>query len=495
MPKNLPEVFVSQAGIASYVSKEVKKGRLRKLGSRVYTTNLKEPAEALTRRHAWLIVKELFAGSVIVDRTALEHRPSSDGSIFVVSTKKRSVHLPGLSIYPRKGHGPLKEDTPFMQKLYLSCPARAYLENLCQRRLRKGQVLRVLSRKEIEEKLELLLQGAGAQALQTLRDEAKQIAKVLKLDKEFKILDGLIGTFLGTRTSQFVSLAAKARAQGFPYDPKRLDLFQKLYESLGALSTPLRMIEAKGSSLPFFEAYFSNFIEGTEFQIEEASDIIFKGKIPKNRPADAHDILGTYQIVSDIKEMSKCPKNVDEFIDILKYRHSILMQGRPSLCPGRFKTALNQAGSTLFVAPDLVEGTLRQGFQWLEGLKTAFQRAVYMMFLVSEVHPFADGNGRCARIMMNAELVGANQARIIIPTVFRNNYLSALKALTHQTRPEALISVLDFAQKYTYLIDWSDFKRAKTMLLSTHAFEDSTTAEISGRKLMLPKSRKRSPLL
>ncbi len=482
----LPEVFVSDSTLASYVFKELKKGKLRKLGSRVYSTNLKEPVELLVRRHAWFIVKELFPDSVIVDRTALEHRPATDGSVFIVSKKKRAVILPGLSIYPRKGHGPIDKDRPFMEKLYLSSPARAYLENLCRRRTLKGVVPRVLSRKEIEEKLELLLQGSGTEALQILRDEAKQIAKELSLEKEYKILDGLIGTLLGTRNSPMSSPSALARVQGVPYDPKRLDLFQKLYESLASSNTLERSINVSGISLPFFEAYFSNFIEGTEFQVEEASDIIFKGKIPKNRPEDAHDILGTYQLTSDLKEMSKCPKNADELIEILKRRHALLMQGRPNVRPGEFKTILNQAGSTLFVAPDLVEGTLRKGFQWLQGLNNPFQRAVYLMFLISEVHPFIDGNGRCARIMMNAELVVANQARIIIPTVFRNNYLSALKALTHQTKPDALIRVLEFAQKYTSLIDWSDFKKAHTMLIKTHAFEDSNTAELIGNRLILP---------
>jgi fido (protein-threonine AMPylation protein) len=162
------------------------------------------------------------------------------------------------------------------------------------------------------------------------------------------------------------------------------------------------------------------------------------------------------------------------------------MAGRPEVRPGEFKTVLNQAGSTLFVSPDLVEGTLRKGFQWLEGLNNPFQRAVYMMFLIAEVHPFGDGNGRCARLMMNAELVAANQARIIIPTIFRNNYLVALKALTHQARSDALIRTLDFAQKYTFLIDWSDFKKAHTMLLATHAFEDSNTADLIGNRLILP---------
>ena len=109
MTQFFPEVFVSNASLASKVSKELKKKRLRKLGSKVYTTNLTEPLEQLTTRHAWLIVKELFPGSVIVDRTALEYRPSSDGSIFIVSNKKRAIILPGLSIQ--------EKDTALLMKI------------------------------------------------------------------------------------------------------------------------------------------------------------------------------------------------------------------------------------------------------------------------------------------------------------------------------------------------------------------------------------------
>ncbi len=486
MTKLLPEVFVSHAGLTSKVSKELRKGKLRKLGSRVYTSNLTEVPEVLVKRHMWFIIGELFPGSVIVDRTALEHRPTLDGSVFIVSNKKRAVVLPGLSIYPRRGHGPLKEDRPFMEKLFLSCPARAFLENLCHRRHRKAASSRTLSRQEIEDRLEMFLKGAGNDALQALRDEARKISKQLKLEKEFKILDGLIGTLLGTRDVPMSSPFATARTKGMPYDPKRLDLFQKLYETLANTNTPERHTLKAGSALPFFEAYFSNFIEGTEFAVEEAAEIVFEGKIPKNRPKDAHDILGAYQIVSDVREMKKCPQNEEELIDILKRRHAFLMQGRPEVQPGKFKTVANQAGSTLFVAPDLVEGSLRKGFQWLQGLNTPFQRAVYMMFLIAEVHPFTDGNGRCARIMMNAELIAANQARIIIPIIFRDDYLSALKALTHQSRAEALIRVLDFTQKYTSLMDWSDFKKSYALLTKTHAFEDANTAEVMGLRLVLP---------
>ena len=80
-------------------------------------------------------------------------------------------------------------------------------------------------------------------------------------------------------------------------------------------------------------------------------------------------------------------------------------------------------------------------------LEAPLARAIYTMFLVSEVHPFADGIGRVARLMMNAELVAGGEERIIIPTIFRSNYLSALKALSLAQNTKPLTRTLDFAQK------------------------------------------------
>ena len=57
MPKILPEVFVSNAETASQVYKELKKGRIRKLGSMVYTSNLQEPEQQIVKRHLWLFEK------------------------------------------------------------------------------------------------------------------------------------------------------------------------------------------------------------------------------------------------------------------------------------------------------------------------------------------------------------------------------------------------------------------------------------------------------
>lgn len=101
------------------------------------------------------------------------------------------------------------------------------------------------------------------------------------------------------------------------------------------------------------------------------------------------------------------------------------------------------------------------------------------MFLVAEVHPFADGNGRIARVFMNAELTGSGEQRIIIPTGYRQNYLNALLGLTHNDHAAGLIRMLDFAQRYSSAIDWSTEASAARMLQATGAFEgDAATARI-----------------
>jgi Fic family protein len=108
-----------------------------------------------------------------------------------------------------------------------------------------------------------------------------------------------------------------------------------------------------------------------------------------------------------------------------------------------------------------------------------------MMFLISEVHPFNDGNGRVGRIMMNAELVARDEQRLIIPTVYQNNYIAALKALSHNGITNPIARTLDFAQKYTAAIDWSGYDKALDMLQRTNAFIDPNEADEGGTRLVL----------
>jgi len=48
---------------------------------------------------------------------------------------------------------------------------------------------------------------------------------------------------------------------------------------------------------------------------------------------------------------------------MLKVRHSILLAQRSDKRPGEFKIEPNQAGASIFVSPEKVEGTLVQGYE------------------------------------------------------------------------------------------------------------------------------------
>src|SRR3546814_11597636 len=98
------------------------------------------------------------------------------------------------------------------------------------------------------------------------------------------------------------------------------------------------------------------------------------------------------------------------------------MTQRTGIQPGVLKTKPNQAGNTAFVHPDLVRGTLREGVNVLRSITDPFSRALVVHFLLVDVHPFNDGNGRISRIMMTKELLAAGLSRIIIPTVFPRPY-------------------------------------------------------------------------
>jgi hypothetical protein len=449
----------------------------------LYTTNVEEPLKTLVRRLLWPIVSEVFPGCVVGGRTAFEFGPSADGSVFLTAGAERAITLPGIVLRARKGPGPLEGDTPLLG-VFTPSRARAFLENLVPSRARKG-VARNLSRREIEERLEAELRDQGEASVNKLRDEARKLAPELGLIEEFGQLDALIGALLGTREARLLTGAGAARAAGRPYDARRLDLFLALHAHLARLAPSPRPDPGRRGEervLPFFEAYFSNFIEGTKFEVEEAHAIAFEGQIPKDRPEDAHDVLGTFRVVSDRAEMSRTPKDAEELVSLLKIRHARVMEARPDKTPGRFKTVKNQAGSTVFVAPDQVLGTLERGFELLASLRDPFQRAVFTMFLVSEVHPFVDGNGRVARIMMNAELVAAGERRILVPTVFRSNYLSGLKALSQNGVTATLVRSLDFLQRYALAIDFSTYEGARSQLEATHAFTDAE----EGVRLELP---------
>ena len=229
----------------------------------------------------------------------------------------------------------------------------------------------------------------------------------------------------------------------------------------------------------FFETYFSNYIEGTKFIVEDAKKIVDTGIAIPKRIKDSHDILGTFHIVSNSYEMSRTPLTSEDLIDMLKRRHLTMMSGRAEeVNAGEFKSQNNRAGNTEFVDFTLVEGTLKQGFKYYAALTDPMAKAIFMMFMISEVHPFTDGNGRISRIMGNAELFKSGLSRIIVPTVFREDYILSLKKFTNQKEPDTFIRVMDKLQYFSNNIFGTDFDELNAYFKATNAYKEPSEGKL-----------------
>jgi hypothetical protein len=482
---DLPEVFLATRETSRQINVWKARGLVRKIAARLYTTNMQDTPEIIVRRHLLPVLSLLFPNTILSHRSALEARATPQGTITLTGTYRRIAKLPGVTVRIVAGPGPLEGDTPLLGIMRAS-EARAVLESL-----RPGRQSLLgsphLPRAEIEAFLERKLASAGDAALNRLRDRAREIAPRLDAEAEFRTLDSIIGALLGTQTTRLSAPAAIARAQGEPYDGHRLETFQLLLQALtGWHETPRPDLTLASdhafANAAFFDAYFSNYIEGTQFEVDEAIDIVFGHQIPVRRPEDAHDVLGTYTLAASRDEMGRSASALHggfaEFEEMLRARHQTILGSRPDKGPGEYKVRANRAGETHFVEPELVRGTLRKGYELLRSLDAPFARAAFMMFLISEVHPFTDGNGRIARVMVNAELISAGQTRIFIPVVYRTDYMGALRELTRNRRPEIMLRMMDRAQTFVHEIDFADRAAAEKLLRLCNAFRESDEARL-----------------
>lgn len=484
LPIQLQEVVFSSSDprLSKQISKLEKSGKLRKIAARIYSPNFADSQESIVRRNLFAILGKLYSGSILSHRSALEFKPTSAGHIFLTYTYTKKISLPGVTLRFMQGPGPIEGDNLFSGELYVSQLERALLENMQVSR-QPGPESKTITLPQLEERLEQVIRVKGETGLNELRDNARIIAEKLGMQHEFEKLNKLISALLTTNPSKILSSPlAVARAFGNPYDPARLPLFEKLFIELKQRefkNLPEKNISQKSfRNFAFFEAYFSNYIEGTEFELDDAKKIIETNAPMPNRNEDSHDVLGTYKLVSNRNEMSITAGKPEELIKILLYRHKVLLCARTSKKPGQFKDKNNRAGETHFVDHTLVKGTLIKGFDFYQALTSPFAKAIYMMFLISEVHPFLDGNGRTARVMMNAELVKHGQTKIIIPTVYRDDYMLALRLLTRQQDPSAYVKMMIRAQEFSSTITGDDMDAMEKILEASNAFREHDQAKL-----------------
>jgi len=81
--------------------------------------------------------------------------------------------------------------------------------------------------------------------------------------------------------------------------------------------------------------------------------------------------------------------------------------------------------------------------------------------------------------MMNTEFTSAGQSKIIVPTVFRDDYMGGLRKLTRQGDSDPYIRMMVKAHEFSGNIFGDDIDEMEEYLRQCNAFSEPTEAKLN----------------
>lgn len=174
--------------------------------------------------------------------------------------------------------------------------------------------------------------------------------------------------------------------------------------------------------------YDSNRIEGSRLTLRETADLLERGITPKAKPVcDIKEAEAHKKVFYDVLEYKK-----DISLQIVLYWHKKLFQDSKPDIAGKIRQHQVAISGSKFLPPFPAEvyPLIKEFFKWYERNKNkmhpvCFAALVHLKFVT--VHPFADGNGRISRLMMNFVLHKHGFPLINISYENRSSYYNALE--------------------------------------------------------------------
>lgn len=476
-PTDLVFASASDKTLARQLQRKATKGELRRLAPGIYVpaTISEEEVASLVRRNWQKIAAKVAPNAVVSHKSAIKSGIHEEGIITLShpTIYNKQIQFPGLRFVMIKGPSILQGDMRLPEHtLFWASRPRAILENLG-----KNSISR-MRRNEVEDLLIDVLNASGEDKLNEIRDSAKLLAPLMGMEKELATLQTLIGALLGTHAhGKLKTKQGQLVALGKPVDKIQQERMEILAGYLRTASLPaINDIAPNGIAKvhsAFIESYFSNYVEGTKFDIHEAEEIVLKDKIVPSRPKDSHDVLGVFNLAVNSPTRNAPPPPGEEFLISLKQWHELMMRQRPEANPGELKSQVNYAGTTKFVDPVMVRGTFEVCSAIALSVPEGLARAIYYGFLISDIHPFEDGNGRISRLMMNAELSRVGLCRVIIPTLFHLQYVDCARQLTRHKDPAGYVKTITLMAQWTAQFNYADLPKLILDLTKTNALEES----------------------
>jgi Fic family protein len=220
-----------------------------------------------------------------------------------------------------------------------------------------------------------------------------------------------------------------------------IDLLKKELDGLRPLSGDLAMGLKQLFDVDF--TYNSTAIEGNTFSFQETKILLLEGITIGGKSLREHlEIVNHKEAIDYIEELSH--KKTEELArtDILNI-HSIILKGIDPQNAGKYRNVpvyvnLKDGKKHMFCDPLRIADEMDVFFDWLFSSKkehpVIIAAEAHTRFV--SIHPFIDGNGRTARLIMNLILIQNGHTPAIIQNKERVQYLDAIESWQQNNNKE-----------------------------------------------------------
>lgn len=173
----------------------------------------------------------------------------------------------------------------------------------------------------------------------------------------------------------------------------------------------------------------SNAIEGNTLTLRETAEVIEHGITVGGKPLRDHlEALDHHDAVLWMREIAQGAALLDEAL-IVELHRRIVARSRPEIAGLYSSHPRRVAGSrALFPNPLKIPELMRALGEQIARAPASPATAFDAHFELTAIHPFSDGNGRTARLLMNLVLVRGGYPPVAVRPEDRSRYLAALEA-------------------------------------------------------------------
>ena len=178
--------------------------------------------------------------------------------------------------------------------------------------------------------------------------------------------------------------------------------------------------------------YSSNALEGNSLTLSETKVLLEDGITVGGKPLrDCYEAAGHGRAYDHMVSLARS-KNFQLTEDIIKRLHFLFYSGIDAEEAGKYRQGQVFISGTEYVPPTAVDvpvqmAGLTQDLEQKQAALHPVEYAAYAHRRLVDIHPFQDGNGRTARLLMNLLLIRQGYCVVSIPPILRHDYIAALQ--------------------------------------------------------------------